>query len=104
MMDSLLCNFNEWMTHQPPFPYNMDCVEDGVFTPWNKGKKTGPLSESTREKMRLAKLGKSSGALGKRWKNSDETRKRKSKSAKRSWINNDERRQALIERNRMRHK
>ena len=70
--------------------------------PWNKGQKTGKLPKSTREKMRLAKLGKKRGPNKKKWKDSPETKAKKSAAAKKSWINNDERRNALIERNRMR--
>ena len=73
--------------------------------PWNKGKKgLVQVSEGTREKQRLAKLGKKRGPYKKRKPDSEATKARKKSSAKKSWINNDDRRDALRERNRMRRK
>lgn len=50
--------------------------------PWNKDKKRPPFSNEWKENMRLAHMGKTSGAIGKRWKLSEETKVNQSNANK----------------------
>jgi hypothetical protein len=59
----------------------LGCLHKGQI-PWNKGKKRPEFSIEWKEKMRQGHIGKPSGAKGKHWKLSLESRKNQSKANK----------------------
>ena len=100
-MDELIMDLQAFIAEQGDMKDWWDAPSEDI-PPWNKGMKTGPHSLATKQKMRLAKLGKKRGPYGKTKGDSEETKRRKSEAAKKRWLNNTDMREALVMRNKKR--